>query len=305
MVRLALIGAGRWGRNYIRTIAGLPGLRLVRIASGNAGTLSLAPPGCIVEPDWRTVVAADDVDAVIVATPPATHAGIALAAIRAGKPVLVEKPLTLDLAEAEAVARAAEAAGVLVWVEHTQLFQPAWAVLKAALPSLGPLRAIRGEAGNHGPFRREPPVLWDWGAHDVAMALDLMGRPPRSCSARTEERRDMDGGEGALVALTLTFADGIEARIRCGNLMEHRVRRFAAHGERGILLLDDTAADKLTRHPPTNGFAWPAGPGEPLAVEPELPLTRAVRLFAAAVAAGGTGDHALGVAVVRTLAACQ
>lgn len=306
MLRLALIGAGRWGRNYIRTIAGLPDLRLVRIASGNAETLALAPPGCMVEPDWRTVVAADDVDAVIIATPPATHAEVALAAIKAGKPVLVEKPLTLNLAEAEAVARAAEAARVLVWVEHTQLFQPAWEVLKTALPSLGPLRALRGEAGNHGPFRRDASVLWDWGAHDVAMILDLMERPPHSCSARTEERRAMGDGEGALVALTLSFADGLEARIRCGNLMEHRTRRFAVHGERGILLLDDTAASRLTRHPPTAGFAWPTGPGETLAVGDEMPLTRALRLFAGAVAAGATaGSLPLGIEVVRVLAACQ
>jgi predicted dehydrogenase len=136
--------------------------------------------------------------------------------------------------------------------------------------------------------------------------LDLMGRPPHSCSARTEERREVEGGEAAIVALSLGFDGGIEARIRCGNLMERRVRRFAVHGERGILLLDDTAASRLTRHPPTAGFAWPTGPGEPLAVGDEMPLTRALRLFAGAVAAGATaGSLPLGIEVVRVLAACQ
>ncbi len=116
----------------------------------------------------------------------------------------------------------------------------------------------------------------------------------------------MENGEGTLVALSLSFAGGLEAGIRCGNLMEHRTRRFAVHGERGILLLDDTAAHKLTRHPPTAGFAWPSGPGEPLAVEPELPLTRALRLFTEAVAAGATaGSLPLGVEVVRVLSACR
>ncbi len=306
VVRLALIGAGRWGRNYIRTIAGLDGARLVRIASTNPETAALAPAGCVVEPDWRTVVTASNVDAVIVATPPSTHAEIALAALKAGKPILVEKPLTLDPAEAEAVAEAAGKAGVTAWVGHTQLFNPAWAALKQALPAIGAIHAIRSEAGNHGPFRPDAPVLWDWGAHDVAMALDLMGRVPSSCSAHYEENREVEGGEGAIVALWLGFGDGIEARIRCGNLMKTRTRRFAVHGSDGVLVMDDAGPLRLTRHPARPDLSWPDLPGQSLAVEDEMPLTRALRLFVAAVSSGETADSslALGVRVVRVLADC-
>lgn len=306
MVRLALVGAGRWGRNIIRTIGELPGLRLARLASTNPDSRALVPGDCVISADWAEVVAAPDVDAVIIATPPASHAAITLAAIAAGKPVLVEKPLTLDLGEAEAIAEAAGASGVMVWVEHTQLFNPAWTALKAALPTIGPLRAIRSEAGNHGPYRAGGiPMLWDWGAHDVALALDLMDADPVSVSARWLERRMVEGGEAGDVRLTLSFAGGVEAHLRLCNLMD-KCRRVAVHGERGVLVLDDLAADRLTRHPSIAGFAWPHGPGEALAVEPEMPLTRAVRLFARAVGSGEAGPSplALGIRVVRALDAC-
>lgn len=304
-VRLALIGAGRWGRNYIRAIAGLPGAALVRLASANPESRALVPPDCVVDADWRAVVAAPEVEAVIVATPPATHAGIALAAIAAGKAVLVEKPLTLDLAEAEDIATAARAADVMVWVEHTQLFNPAWNALKAALPTIGSLLAVRSEAGNHGPYRKGGvPMLWDWGAHDVAMVLDLMGGDPDRISTVWVARGEKDGGEAGDVALTLAFGP-VEAQTRLCNTMD-KCRRFAVFGEKGTLLLDDLASSKLRRFAPSAAFAWPRGDGETLAVESEMPLTRAIRLFSEAVRRPEPGPSplGLGVRVVRVLGAC-
>lgn len=303
-VRLALIGAGRWGRNYIRTIAGLPGAALVRLASSNPDSQVLAPPGCVVAADWRAAVTAPEVEAVIIATPPATHAEVALAAIAAGKAVLVEKPLTLDRREAETIARATREAGVMVWVEHTQLFNPAWTALKAALPTLGPILAVRSEAGNHGPYRKgSVPMLWDWGAHDIAQILDLMGRDPDRISAAWTARGEREGGDAGDVTLTLRFGS-VEARTRLCNTMD-KCRRLAVHGENGVLLFDDVAVNKLTRHPPSPAFAWPTGAGKPLAVEPEMPLTRAVRLFVQAVRtpASGHSPLELGVRVVRVLEA--
>lgn len=304
-MRLALVGAGRWGRNYIRTIAALAGVELVGLASANPESRSLVPPGCAIDADWRKVVADPGVEGVIVSTPPATHAEIALAAIAAGKAVLVEKPLTLDGAEARAIAAAARDAQALVWVENTQLFNPAWAALKAALPSIGPILALRSEAGSHGPYRRGGiPVLWDWGAHDVSQALDLMGRDPDQVSATWTARGEKDGGETGDVTLRLAFG-AVECRTRLCNTMD-KCRRFAVHGERGTLLFDDVAADKLTRHPPSPGFGWPTGHGEALAVEAEMPLARAVRLFAQAVRTPQPGPSPLdlGVRVVAVLERC-
>ncbi len=92
-VRLGLVGAGAWGRNYIRTIAGLTGVVLARAASRNPDTQSLVPPDCVVTPDWRELVGATDLDGLILAVPPKVQAAIAEAAVRARLPLLLEKPI--------------------------------------------------------------------------------------------------------------------------------------------------------------------------------------------------------------------
>ena len=281
-VRLGLIGAGRWGRNFIPTIAAVDGVDLVRIADPDAA--------CATTGDWQDVVAADDVDAVIVATPPVLHAEMIEAAVAAGRPVLVEKPLTLDLEQALAVQRSVAGCGGLVMVDHIHLFNPAYRRLRELAAELGPPSGIRAEAGNHGPYRTDAPVLWDWGAHDVAMCLDLLGAVPEGVAAE----RTVNDARGEILDLRLDFPGGIVADIRIGNIMDKR-RRFAVYFDGGHLLFDDLAADKLTRHPPH---------GAPPDLSPEPSLTCAVREFAEAVRNGETATDSLdlGVAVVEVLA---
>ena len=88
-LKLGLVGAGRWGRNYVRTIATLDGLRLAAVASRNPETATLVPPHCHIVTDWHDLIAMPGIDGIIIASPPATHAEILLAAIAAGKHVAV------------------------------------------------------------------------------------------------------------------------------------------------------------------------------------------------------------------------
>jgi predicted dehydrogenase len=281
-VRLGLAGAGAWGRNYIRTIGSLPGIRLACVASRNPETAKIVPPTCAVLPDWRALLDPGLVDGVIIATPTPTHVSIALAAIERGLPVLVEKPLTMDLAEARTLkARAAEKQAC-VMVEHTQLFHPAYRELKSRLPALGRLKELRAVAGRTGPFRADTPVLWDWGSHDVAMCLDLIGTRPISIAARVAERATVEGHEGESIQINLGFPSGIAASLFVSNVLREKTRRFTAVGERGSLTYDDTA---------------PAS---------EPPLTIAVREFAEAIATHSRDDSSLklAVGVVEVLSAC-
>ncbi|MFQ5765188.1 MAG: Gfo/Idh/MocA family protein [Rhodospirillales bacterium] len=295
-LRLGLIGAGPWGRNYIRTIAGMDGLSLARLASRNPESAGLVGPGCEVSADWRAVIEAGDLDGVIVATPPSTHAEIALAAIGQSLPVLVEKPMTLDPADADRIVGQAEAAGAIVKVDHVHLYAAAWEALKRQAAGFGSLRAVTTEAGGWGPFRRETPMLWDWGSHDVAMCLDLVGRPPAEARARRREARDVEGGRGEVVDIDLDFG-GVTAAITVGSLFPEERRLFAASFERGALVYDDRADVKL-RSGPSPGEA-----ADPVPVAPGQPLARAVRSFAETVRKGrpDIADARLGAEVVRTL----
>ena len=304
-IRLGLIGAGRWGRNYIKTIAEINGLRLARLASRNPESRSLVDEECTVSSDWKEVSEARDIDGVIVATPPALHAEMTESAVAGGRPVLVEKPLTLDLGRARALRRFVAERHGFVMVEHTLLFHPACRKLKELAPDLGPVRAIGAELGQRGPHRKDTPVLWDWGAHAVAFCLDLMGVPPEAAAAECLERRMAEDGRQENYLLRLIFSGDVSADIRVGNKMDRR-RRFAVHFDTAVLVYDDLVAAKLTRHPPTADFADPEGTGEAIGVPRTPPLEVAVREFGQAIA-GKSSDLAsldLGVAVVSVLADC-
>ncbi len=305
-IRLGLIGAGRWGRNYIRTLRALEGVKLARLASRNPETLSLVDDACIVSENWEEVASARDIDGVIIATPPAVHAEMAETAITFGRPVLVEKPLTMNLSEAIGLRRLVEEYDGYVMVGHTHLFHPAYRALKQLAPALGPVRAIRAEAGNRGPFRDDTPVLWDWGIHDVALCLDLLGTMPIAGGADVAESRQTEDGLGQILDLKLIFPDDVIAQIRIGNIMDKR-RRFTAHFETAVLVFDDLAPNMLTLHAPTQDFTAPRGPGEALDITLEMPLGVVVREFVQAIADKDDDlvSLDLGVAAVSVLSDCE
>ena len=305
-LRLGLIGAGRWGRNYIKTIAGLEGMRLACLASGNPESRTLVPSGCVVSPDWRAILDPRSIDALIVATPPALHAGMVEAAVAQAIPVLVEKPLTLDAGQAVALRDLVAARGGLVMVDHIHLFNPAYRALKAAAPRYGAIQAIDGHAGNHGPFRTHTEPLWDWGAHDVAMCLDLLGALPETLDAACLEARDTPEGSGQSLEVRASFAGPVSTVLRFGNIVS-RVRRLAVYLERAVLVFDDLAEHQLVAYPPCAPHAPVVGAGERLPYERQSPLACVLREFAAAVAAGdrSTASLELGVEVVQVLARCE
>lgn len=306
-LNLGLIGAGQWGRVYINAIKEMDGIRLGRLCSANPDSASLVDAGCDITTDWRAVAEATDLDGVIIATPPHLHCEITKAAIEAGNPVLVEKPLTTDLGEAEEVLAFAEKkaarAPTIVHVDHTHLYHPAYRELKRLGMGMGPIHAIRSGAGKQGPFAGETPVLWDWGAHDVAMCLDIMGATPETISCQHKERRETPNGIGETISIRLAFDGGVMADIEVSNLLERKKRFFAVHFDHETLIYDGVGTDALTleTHPDD------AKCSTAIAVDETRPLTCAINAFAEAIRNGETSldDLRLGVNVVRTLAACE
>ncbi|MDO8607487.1 MAG: Gfo/Idh/MocA family oxidoreductase [Phaeospirillum sp.] len=292
-IRLALIGAGRWGRNYLRTLTATEGVALAAVASGNPDTAALCPPGCRLFTHWRAMLAAGGLDGVIIASPPASHAEIAEAVIRQGLAVLIEKPLTLDHGQALRLRQVAADHPVLIQVGHIHLAAPAWRRLKQLVDRIAPVRGIRAVAGARGPYRPDVGVLWDWGAHDVAMCLDIARTMPDRVDARLLDRRAVADGTAERISIRLGFG-ALEAEIVLGTDMD-KTRRFELTGAGGTLVYDDLAPAKLT----LDGQAVPIERHPPLAVQ--------VQDFAAAIRAGSTDMSGLelGIAVVEILDRCQ
>jgi predicted dehydrogenase len=313
VVRLGLIGAGPWGRKLIAALGRVPGAALVAVASRNPATRSLVAKQCAIHPDWRTLARDLAVEGVVIATPPALHAEMTLACLAAGKAVFVEKPLALDAAAAEAVIAQAEKSGVVAMTNHVHLFHPAYAELKRQLPALAPIHGLRSRGGSRGPFRVAVPVLWDWGPHDVAFALDLLGFEPKRVRAGAKERRRTAEGSGEILALRLLYDDGAEAYLEFGNFYETPVRELIIRCESCDVVLDEYAASPLARlsRRETEGCLAEEniaeGKAETIPVASGAPLERALNSFADKIRAGepDIAHLALGAAVTKVLARAE
>ena len=300
VVRLGLVGAGRWGRVFIRTIAPMEGIELFGLASSNPASRELVPAGCCVTNDWRDLLSSADLDGIIVATPPSSHVEIAKSGVEAGLGVLAEKPLTLNEREAESLLHLTKHCQGFVLVDHTHLFNPAYIKLKEVAQLLGPIQGIRSIAGNWGLFRQDSPVLWDWGSHDVAMCLDLVGSMPTEVRARRVEVRETEHCGGEILFLQLAFEQNISAEITIGNIMEHKKRILEVDFQDKTLIFNDLSDQKLKvrqRH----AKDWDEG--EAVEIDKTLPLTRVISQFSEMLREGQRGLESLqlGVNVVKVL----
>ena len=300
-MQIGLIGAGRWGKRYIETLSRMPGINLAHLASRNPESVSLVPSGCKVTPRWRDLLEDPGLDGIIIATPPETHLEIALEAIHAGMPILVEKPMTSSLPAARAIVKEATDCGVLTMVGHTHLFSAAFCQLKMKGQSLGRLKNIRSAAGNWGPFRPDTPPLWDWAPHDIAMSIELSGSYPVHIEAKRTGWIKQPQGTGEAITIIFGFESGACAEIHISNIQRHKQRLFEATYESGSLIYDDLAENKLAFQSSSGSMP------EPVAIDQSLPLTNLVAEFCRAIGEGQRSNQSLqlGLQVVEVLAECQ
>jgi len=268
-LRLGVIGAGTWGRNHVRTAAGLAGAELAGVcdlADGVREAISRQYPGAFVTADVDALL--ERVEAVVIASPATTHAEFARRAIAAGRPCLVEKPFALRVADAEAVAAAAAAANVPVLAGHLLVFHPAVDALRALLAGgeLGRLLYMYGLRVNLGQVRADENALWSFGPHDVSVALHLLGEAPVRVTAQGSSY--LRPGVEDVVFLHMEFASGALAHVQLSWLDPHKERKLTVVGDRKMVVFDDMEPreklriyDKGVTRPPEYA-SW----GESLAV---------------------------------------
>ena len=169
--KLCVVGAGRWGLNHVKTLYSLD--CIVGVVDSNKSTLNEIThiyPKCLTF-SKLTHSLKDNFDAYIVSTPPNTHFNIAKLIIENGKPVLVEKPLTLNLNDAIELNKLAKKKNVNLMVGHLLLFHPAFKKLKQLIENkkLGEIQYIYSNRLNLGSFRNDENVLWSFAPHDIAL----------------------------------------------------------------------------------------------------------------------------------------
>jgi predicted dehydrogenase len=248
VTRLGVVGLGYWGPNLARNFDRLPEAELAWICdSSDEAVARWAPafPGARAGTDLDEMLADDSLDAVVVATPVATHAELALRVLEAGKHCFVEKPLAQSGAEAEQVV---EAAGDrMLMVGHLLEYHPGVERLKGLIDSgdLGDIRYVYSNRLNLGVLRTSENALWSLGAHDVSVILRLAGEEPLECRAVGESY--MHEGVEDVVFAYLRFPSGLAAHMHLSWLDPHKERRLTVVGSRRMATFDDMEVErKLT-----------------------------------------------------------
>jgi predicted dehydrogenase len=240
--RVAVIGAGHWGPNLIRNFHTHQVSEVAWVVDHDESRLELTRsryPDVQTAADPSAAFADPMVDAAVIATPTVTHYQLALAALRAGKHVLVEKPIATRVEEAEELCALAERQGRILMVGHVFLFNAAIRRVRDYLDQgkLGRLFYISMVRTNLGPIRMDVNASWDLAAHDIAIANDWLRAAPLHAAAQGGSWIN-DGIEDAVFA-NLWYPDGVMVHLHVSWLSPRKVRDITVVGEKGMLTFDD------------------------------------------------------------------
>ncbi|MBO0799757.1 MAG: Gfo/Idh/MocA family oxidoreductase, partial [Blastocatellia bacterium] len=186
MVGVAVVGYGYWGPNLVRNFAQTEGAAMRVCCDSDTRRLALAQKrfsGLNCTTDFDETLRNPEIDAVAIATPVYTHYELAKRAIKAGKHVLVEKPLTTRVDHAEELVMLAEKQGVALMVDHVFVYSPPVLKMKELVEKLGKLFFIDSVRINLGLFQHDVNVVWDLAPHDLSIVDFLLDRLPVSLSA--------------------------------------------------------------------------------------------------------------------------
>jgi predicted dehydrogenase len=251
--RIALVGCGYWGSKHARVLHSAERVAEVVLVDSREGSLKNLARTYKTAQCYPTLgQALPHVDAVVVATPPSTHVAVALAAIQAGKHVLVEKPLAPTSAAARALVSAAAAQGVVLMVGHTFEYNPAVRKLRDLVQcqELGDLYYIDSARLNLGLYQNDVNVIFDLAPHDISIINYVLGRKPVAAAAWACRNAHQQFEDVAYLRLFYddNFVDrGMSANIHVSWLDPCKVRRVTAVGSRKMAVYDDLATDERIR----------------------------------------------------------
>jgi predicted dehydrogenase len=311
-VRIGQAGLGYWGRNLARNFDDLADLRWLCDASEERrAEFAERYPDAAVTGDFGELIAADDVDAVVIATPVPTHYPLAKAALEAGKHVFVEKPPAMRAAEMEELIALAEQRGLVLMPGHLLLYHPGVQKLKEIVDSgeLGDVLVVYGNRQNLGKIRKDENALWSLGVHDLSVIQYLIQE--EIVEAAAHGHAFLNPGVEDVVFCYLRFTSGKIAHMHLSWLDPHKMRRLTVVGRDKMAVFDDmeldrkiTVYDKAPEEPSDTYGEWRTRTGDTFS--PKLsnaePLKLECQHFLRLVEEGSDGREMLdGLEVVRAL----
>jgi len=314
-VKVAVIGSGYWGKNLVRNLHTLGALGLICDKNETilAGFKEQYPEveTCMAV---SQVLASDDIQGVVIATPAETHFSLAREALLAGKHVYVEKPLVLDEGEGKELIGLAGEKELVLMVGHLLQYHPVFVRLKelASSGELGRINYIYSHRLNLGKIRREENILWSFAPHDISMILTLAGEKPEKVTATGGNYLHKKIAD--VTTTHLDFPSGLKAHIFVSWLHPFKEQKLVVVGDKKMAVFDDTLPweDKLLLYP--HEISWKQGMPVPTKAEPQRvdipraePLKEECAHFLECISTGKTPrtDGREGLAVLEVLNRAQ
>lgn len=311
--KIAVVGCGYWGKNLVRNFAQIG--HLGAVVDGNSDIAAgFAAEFNVPAMSYEDVLAHDDIDGVVLATPAHVHASMSKQALNAGKHVYVEKPLALDIEEAREVVELAAAKDLKLMVGHLLQYHPAFLKVKELIANgeLGRVEYVYSNRLNFGKIRQEENVFWSFAPHDISMILALSGELPDS--VRTEASFYLTKDVADTTVTHMRFASGMNAHIFVSWLHPYKEQKLVIVGTTGMLTFTDNAPwnEKLTLY--KHKVVWNEGVPEPakadalsIPLDEAEPLKLECRHFVDCIREGKRPitDGAEGLRVLRVLQAAE
>ena len=256
MANIAVAGCGHWGKNLARNFCDLGGLTHVCDTDPiKLQEMQRLYPGVTACADYQQLLAVDEIDAVVLATPAGQHASMAESAMLAGKDVFVEKPLALSYRDGERVVQLAERLNRILLVGHLLEYHPAILKLIELVDTgeLGKIQYIYSNRLNLGRVRSDENILWSFAPHDIAVILRLIGDLPLEVTATGGAYLQPHVAD--VTVTNLHFENGVRAHIFVSWLHPYKEHRLVVIGSKKMACFNDVAdQDKLVIY--DQGIDW-------------------------------------------------
>src|SRR5216684_15175 len=312
-INLAVVGVGYWGKNLVRNFHEL-GV-LAALCDSDAlleEAFKNQYQGVKFYREFQQVLSDASIRAVALATPAVTHYELAKAALEAGKDVLVEKPLAIDVKHGEELVKLAEVKQRILMVGHILRYHPAILKLQKLIQdgALGKINYLYSNRLNIGKIRTEENILWSFAPHDISVMLSLLSEMPTrvTCQGGSYLNRDIPD-----VTLShFEFPSGVQGHIFVSWLHPIKEQRLVVVGSEKMAIFDDTTEHKLVLYP--HKVEWKnriptavKADGEVVDLEDREPLRAECQHFLDCVKSrtSPVSDGREGLRVLRVLDACQ
>jgi len=250
MLNIAQIGIGYWGPNLLRNLSTNPQCNIktvVDLSKERRRFVANNYQNIIITDDIKVVLNDKEIHAIVIATPVSTHFDLAIQSLKAGKHVLIEKPMAKTVKEVNDIARIANDKNLVAMVGHTFLYNVAVHKVKEIIDSgeLGNIRYIYSQRVNLGRIRNDVDALWNLAPHDISIIQYWLDEP-EPLKIHKQGMDYVQNGLDDVVFMNIHYPNNIMANIHVSWLDPNKIRKITVVGTKKMVVYDDIGKNKIT-----------------------------------------------------------